>query len=171
MSTEDHGRDASLETIQRELTEFARRSRATATRIHPELPLVSYTLLAHVDARGGCSATELAAHYLLDKSTVSRQVSALERLGLVERRPDPADQRVQVVHCTEAGEEAVVRARESRREAIRARLTDWDTEDLATFAALLRRYNTAPATPPARRPGPAERPAPGSRSPASPESG
>ncbi|MER7035279.1 MarR family transcriptional regulator, partial [Streptomyces albidoflavus] len=81
-------REESLDVIQRELTAFARRARATAARLHPDLPLVSYTLLAHIDYRQGCRATDLAAHYMLDKSTVSRQVAALEKLGLVERHPD-----------------------------------------------------------------------------------
>ncbi|MDV9190149.1 MarR family winged helix-turn-helix transcriptional regulator, partial [Streptomyces sp. SR27] len=86
-----------------DVTAFARRARAAAARVHPELPLVSYTLLAHIEAQRGCRATDLAAHYLLDKSTVSRQVAGLEKLGLVERRPAPDDHRVHVLHPTEAG--------------------------------------------------------------------
>lgn len=103
--TDPRGHDASVDTIQRELTAFARRARATAARLHPELPLVSYTLLAHIDDSQGCRATDLAAHYMLDKSTVSRQLAVLEKLGLVERRPAADDQRVQVLHPTEAGDE------------------------------------------------------------------
>ncbi|MEU0721704.1 MarR family transcriptional regulator [Streptomyces lavendulocolor] len=135
------GRDESVDTIQRELTAFARRARATAARLHPELSLVSYTLLAHIDARQGCRATDLAAHYLLDKSTVSRQVATLEKLGLVERRPDPADHRVQVLHPTEAGTRVLSSTQASRRAAYQERLADWSTEDLDRFAAYLIRYN------------------------------
>ncbi|MGA5166113.1 MULTISPECIES: MarR family winged helix-turn-helix transcriptional regulator [Streptomyces] len=135
------GRDESVDTIQRELTAFARRARATAARLHPELSLVSYTLLAHIDAQQGCRATDLAAHYLLDKSTVSRQVATLEKLGLVERRPDPADHRVQVLHPTEAGTRALSSTQASRRAAYQERLADWSTEDLDRFAAYLIRYN------------------------------
>ncbi|GAA2474656.1 MarR family winged helix-turn-helix transcriptional regulator [Streptomyces gobitricini] len=135
------GRDESVDTIQRELTAFARRARATAARLHPELSLVSYTLLAHIDAQHGCRATDLAAHYLLDKSTVSRQVATLEKLGLVERRPDPADHRVQVLHPTEAGTRVLSATHASRRAAYQERLADWSTEDLDRFAAYLLRYN------------------------------
>ena len=74
-----HTADA-VETIQREMTVFARRARAAAGRMHPELSLVSYTLLGHLEEVGGCRATDLAAHYALDKSTVSRQVAALDAL-------------------------------------------------------------------------------------------
>ncbi|GAA0446541.1 MarR family winged helix-turn-helix transcriptional regulator [Streptomyces sp. NPDC046215] len=134
-------RDESVETIQREMTAFARRARATAARMHPELSLVSFTLLAHLEDQRGCRATDLAAHYLLDKSTVSRQVAALERLGFVERRLDPDDHRVQVLHLTESGAAMLARVGASRREVFRERLADWDEADLARFAGYLLRYN------------------------------
>ncbi|MEC4017396.1 MarR family winged helix-turn-helix transcriptional regulator [Streptomyces sp. H27-D2] len=136
-------RDRSVDTIQRELIAFARRSRAIAARMHPELPLVSYTLLAHLDDRQGCRATDLAAHFMLDKSTVSRQIAALERLGLVERRPAPDDHRVQLLHPTPAGTEVLTQAHASRREVFQERLSDWEAADLHRFAGYLLRYNAA----------------------------
>ncbi|MFC7844903.1 MarR family winged helix-turn-helix transcriptional regulator [Streptomyces sp. NPDC057382] len=126
------------------MTVFARRARAAAGRMHPELSLVSYTLLGHLEESGGCRATDLAAHYALDKSTVSRQVTALERAGLVARRPDPDDQRVQVLHLTEAGQRILAQVTRSRRTAFRERLTGWPAEDLERFADYLVRYNSSP---------------------------
>ncbi|MEU7291935.1 MarR family winged helix-turn-helix transcriptional regulator [Streptomyces exfoliatus] len=134
-------REASVDVIQRELTAFARRARAAAARVHPELPLVSYTLLAHIEEQRGCRATDLAAHYLLDKSTVSRQLAGLEKLGFVERRPAPDDHRVQVLHPTEAGAKVLAAAQTSRLAAYQERLKDWSADDLAGFAAYLLRYN------------------------------
>ncbi|EFL37759.1 MarR family winged helix-turn-helix transcriptional regulator [Streptomyces griseoflavus] len=147
-----------VETIQREMTVFARRARASAGRMHPELSLVSYTLLGHLETSGGCRATDLAAHYALDKSTVSRQVTALERSGLVERRPDPEDHRVQVVMLTSEGRRILARVTESRRAAFGERLADWPEEDLRRFAGYLERYNAwscpRKAPPPQPSPGP-----------------
>ncbi|MEV3971510.1 MarR family winged helix-turn-helix transcriptional regulator [Streptomyces sp. NPDC050698] len=137
-----HTADA-VETIQREMTIFARRARAAAGRMHPELSLVSYTLLGHLEEVGGCRATDLAAHYALDKSTVSRQVGGLERAGLIERRPDAQDHRVQVLHLTGAGRHILAQVTESRRAAFRERLADWPAEDLDRFAAYLVRYNAS----------------------------
>ncbi|MFJ6904316.1 MarR family winged helix-turn-helix transcriptional regulator [Streptomyces griseoluteus] len=137
--------DAAVETIQREMTSFARRARASAGRMHPELSLVSYTLLGHLEERGGCRATDLASHYALDKSTVSRQVGALERAGLIERRLAPEDARVQVLHLTVAGEEILAQVTRSRRAAFRERLADWPEDDLVRFAAYLERYNAGSA--------------------------
>ncbi|MEV0183279.1 MarR family winged helix-turn-helix transcriptional regulator [Streptomyces sp. NPDC050625] len=142
--------ETAVETIQREMTIFARRARASAGRMHPELSLVSYTLLGHLEESGGCRATDLAAHYALDKSTVSRQVAALERAGLIERRTDPEDQRVQVLQLTEAGEEILAQVTQSRRAAFRERLAHWPEEDLIRFAGYLERYNAGP-TPAADR--------------------
>lgn len=133
-----------VETIQREMTVFARRARASAGRLHPELSLVSYTLLGHLEERDGCRATDLAAHYALDKSTVSRQVTALERSGLLERRPDPEDHRVQVLHLTDAGRSILGQVTVSRRAAVGERLAEWSEEDLERFAGYLVRYNGWP---------------------------
>ncbi|MHA5053638.1 MarR family winged helix-turn-helix transcriptional regulator [Streptomyces sp. SD15] len=139
--------EAAVETIHREMTAFARRARASAGRMHPELSLVSYTLLGHLEERDGCRATDLASHYALDKSTVSRQVAALERAGLIERRLAPEDHRVQVLHLTEAGTRILAQVTESRRIAFRERLTDWPEEDLERFAGYLVRYNRASEAP------------------------
>jgi DNA-binding MarR family transcriptional regulator len=135
--------DGAVEIIQREMTVFARRARASAGRMHPELSLVSYTLLGHLEEVGGCRATDLAAHYALDKSTVSRQVAALERAGLIGRRTDPEDHRVQVLYPTAAGTEILAQVTRSRRTAFRERLAGWPEEDLARFASYLLRYNAA----------------------------
>ncbi|MFK4107035.1 MarR family winged helix-turn-helix transcriptional regulator [Streptomyces sp. NPDC019531] len=126
------------------MTVFARRARASAGRLHPELSLVSYTLLGHLEERDGCRATDLAAHYALDKSTVSRQVAALEGAGLIERRTDPDDHRVQVLHLTEAGRNILSQVTMSRRAAVTERLAEWSEEDLARFSGYLVRYNSWP---------------------------
>ncbi|MEV6753273.1 MarR family transcriptional regulator [Streptomyces sp. NPDC051214] len=136
-------RDGSIEIIQREMTAFARRARATAARMHPELSLVSYTLLSHLEYQGGCRATDLAAHYTLDKSTISRQVGALEKAGLVERRLDPTDHRVHVLHLTDRGIEVLAQVTDARRVAFHERLTEWSEPDLEKFAECLLRYNDA----------------------------
>ncbi|MFJ3415262.1 MULTISPECIES: MarR family winged helix-turn-helix transcriptional regulator [unclassified Streptomyces] len=139
--------DQAVETIQREMTAFARRARASAGRLHPELSLVSYTLLSHLEEQSGCRATDLAAHYALDKSTVSRQVAALERADLIERRLDPEDHRVQVLHLTAAGRRILAQVTENRQAAFRERLADWPEEDLTRFAGYLERYNSWPGEP------------------------
>ncbi|MBB5934059.1 DNA-binding MarR family transcriptional regulator [Streptomyces zagrosensis] len=102
----------------------------------------------------GCRATDLAAHYLLHTSTVSRQISALEQLGYVERRTDPGDHRVRVLHLTASGTEALRGVTANRRALMHRRLTTWDAADLDRFAAYLRRYNATGGQPQPHRPHP-----------------
>jgi DNA-binding MarR family transcriptional regulator len=134
-------RAESIDSIQRELTAVARRARSVTAQIHPGLTLVTYTLLDHLHERGGCRGTDLAAHFLLDKSTVSRQISALERLGLVERTADPEDLRGQIIRPSAAGEQLLADVRERRHQAFLSRLADWPDGDLERFASYLTLYN------------------------------
>ncbi|WP_297621800.1 MarR family winged helix-turn-helix transcriptional regulator [Nocardia sp.] len=50
----------------------------------------------------GCLASDLAGHFHLDKSTVSRQVAALEHLGYLTKEIDPADRRNHVLQAIAA---------------------------------------------------------------------
>lgn len=143
-TTSTRTRTDSIDSIQRELTAFSRRARALSSRIHPGLTLVSYAILDHLREVGGCRGTDLASHFLLDKSTVSRQVATLEKLGLVERSPDPEDQRGQIIHPSETGAELLRKAAEQRHQAFLNRLAHWSDDDVAVFADLLERYNTEP---------------------------
>jgi DNA-binding MarR family transcriptional regulator len=70
-------------------------------------------------------------------------VSALESTGLIERRSDPQDQRVQVLHLTPAGTGILARVTASRRVSFHERLAGWPEEDLRRFAGYLLRYNAA----------------------------
>jgi MarR family transcriptional regulator, transcriptional regulator for hemolysin len=51
--------------------------------------------------------TQLAAMIGLDKTTMVVTVDELERLGLAERVPSPADRRARVIKVTDAGRERV----------------------------------------------------------------
>ncbi|MEV4615091.1 MarR family transcriptional regulator [Kitasatospora sp. NPDC049258] len=136
-------RDAALETIQRELTAFARRARHKAAQLHPDLSLVTYSMLDLVNERGTCRGADLASHFMLDKSTVSRQVGALERLGLLAREADPEDQRGQLLRLTDAGTQLLAEAYQQRRRSFTKRFETWSDEDMATFAGYLVRYGEA----------------------------
>ncbi len=137
------GRESSIDTIQRELTAFARRARHKASQLHPDLSLVTYSILDLMNERDGCRAADVASYFMLDKSTVSRQVGALERLGLLVREADPEDQRGQILRPTEAGLALLHEAAEQRRRSFADRFTDWDDQDVARFAGYLARYGAA----------------------------
>lgn len=55
--------------------------------------------------------SELAELALLDKTTMVVTCDHLEKAGLARRTPSPTDRRVRIVRTTEAGDEAVAKAR------------------------------------------------------------
>lgn len=63
------------------------------------------TIGQHI-ADGGSRVTELAALAQVSKPTVVYFINDLERLGYVERVPDPADGRAKLVRMTARGAEA-----------------------------------------------------------------
>ncbi|MFF1274694.1 MarR family winged helix-turn-helix transcriptional regulator [Streptomyces marokkonensis] len=131
--------------LERELTVLLRRARASqgemARAVHPDLEPSAYGLLVRLDECGRQRATELAAYIGVGKATMSRQLRALEELGLVGREPDPADGRAWLVALTEEGHERVRRVREARRARYAGRLADWDPAEVTELARLLNQLN------------------------------
>ncbi|MEU6255013.1 MarR family transcriptional regulator [Streptomyces sp. NPDC047043] len=131
--------------LERELTVLLRRARANqgemAREVHPDLESAAYGLLVRLDECGSQRATELAAYIGVGKATMSRQLRALEDLGLVAREPDPADGRAWLVALTKEGHDRVSRVREARRARYAGRLADWDQREVAELARLLQRLN------------------------------
>jgi DNA-binding MarR family transcriptional regulator len=71
-------------------------------RGYPGVTLRHIDLLPHLDA-DGTRSTVLARRAGMTKQGMGKLVAELEAQGLVERVPDPADGRAQLVRFTEAG--------------------------------------------------------------------
>jgi DNA-binding MarR family transcriptional regulator len=139
------GVDQEFLSLERELTVFLRRARANqaemAREVHPDLESSAYGLLVRLGECGRQRATDLAAYIGVGKATMSRQLRALEELGLVAREPDPADGRAWLVHLTEEGRRRLGRVREARRATYVRRLAHWDRREVAELARLLHELN------------------------------
>ncbi|MFI2644762.1 MarR family winged helix-turn-helix transcriptional regulator [Streptomyces sp. NPDC018610] len=139
------GADRPFLALERELTLLLRRARASqgemAREVHPELESSAYGLLARLDECGGQRATALAAYIGVGKATMSRQLRALEELGLVAREPDPADGRAWLVALTADGRRRVGQVREARRARYVSQLAHWDRREVAELARLLHELN------------------------------
>lgn len=137
--------DRELLDLERELMVFLRRARASsvdmARSVHPDLEPAAYSLLSRLAEVGEQRATELAGYFGVGKATVSRQLAALERLGLVDRAPDPLDGRAFLMHLTEEGRSRVGRVQRARRERYRRRLASLDRVEVTELARLLHRLN------------------------------
>ena len=140
-----------LAEIEHELSLLFRRARSAsmgmARRVHPDLDAAGYALISQIDLgtppdSTGVRASDVAAALGLDKSTVSRGIAQLERIGLIERVPDPDDGRARLLRLTEDGTERYGAIREQRRAEFEAILERWETGDLEQLAKLLHRLNT-----------------------------
>ena len=89
----------------------------------------------------GSRVTELAQLAQVSKPTIVYFVNDLERLGYVERVPDPDDGRAKLIRLTERG----VRAQEAAREIVAQIEHDWSLvlgrRDFATLRGLLQRLH------------------------------
>ncbi|MER6086087.1 MarR family winged helix-turn-helix transcriptional regulator [Streptomyces sp. NPDC013157] len=139
------GADQEFLALERELTVLLRRARASqgemAREVHPDLESAAYGLLVRLDECGGQRATELAAYVGVGKATMSRQLRALEELGLIAREPDPADGRAWLVALTDEGRRRVGTVREARRGRYVRQLAHWDRTEVAELARLLSQLN------------------------------
>jgi len=89
---------------------------------------------------GPLRASALAENVQSDPSTISRQVAALVRDGLLERRADPVDGRASLLVTTPKGDAAHREQIGMRTKHFARMLADWDERDVRQFTALLRRF-------------------------------
>lgn len=138
--------------VEYELVRLLRRSRVRGmqlvTQVHPGLDYASYLLLVAIGEttvpdRAGVRGSELADSFGVHKSTISRGLSTLEGLGLVERVPDPTDGRARLVALSADAAVKMEQVRKQRHERLATAIESWDGDDLGVLARLLERLNTA----------------------------
>jgi DNA-binding MarR family transcriptional regulator len=105
-----------------------------------DLDRALFPVLARVERRGPLGIKELAELCGRDYTTISRQVTTLEGLGLVARQVNRNDARVKEAVITDKGR-AMTRALDRAREKIlTSLLAEWDKHELAELARLLRKF-------------------------------
>ncbi|WP_461011242.1 MarR family winged helix-turn-helix transcriptional regulator [Streptomyces capparidis] len=134
-----------MDALERELSVLLRRARANmaemARELHPDLEPGAYGLLMRLEGAGPQRATELASFFGVGKATMSRQLRALEGLGLVAREPDPADGRAYLLTLTDEGRRRFTGVRTARRARYLEMMAAWDRAEVAELARLLHRLN------------------------------
>jgi DNA-binding MarR family transcriptional regulator len=136
---------AAIETLEIQLSLLWRRARVvshTLTRsVHPELEPAAYGLLAVLMHQGSMRLTDLAKCIGVGKPSVSRQISFLEGVGLVQKQADPRDGRAQIIELTPQGLAKMRSVHVGRQEAFHKLLQNWDTAELTTLATLIAKLN------------------------------
>ncbi|TAM85793.1 MAG: MarR family transcriptional regulator [Jatrophihabitans sp.] len=119
---------------------FARqRAKVLAEAAH-DVEWSSQLLLKVLANEGAMRASQLAEHAHIDPSTASRQVAALVKEGMVERRADPEDGRACLLAITDKAGDVLRRHDEIRDEYFTRMLSGWSERDLRRFATLLSRF-------------------------------
>ncbi|ALE75471.1 Transcriptional regulator, MarR family [Pseudonocardia sp. Ae168_Ps1] len=130
------------DTVVRELFMLVRQVKRSAERHRPDMivDMAGYHVLAHLHFGGPQRATEIAAAFHSDPSTISRQVSALVKAGLVERRADPGDGRASLLAANDEGVRVIETERRRRAHVIAEVLGGWDPADRVALTTLLDRF-------------------------------
>jgi DNA-binding MarR family transcriptional regulator len=102
----------------------------------------AYVLLSRIQVDGPLSIGELSEAFGLDVSTVNRQTAAAVKSGLLRRIPDPGGGLARKFALTDEGNETLDHQRERLRASLDSVMEEWSDDDIAAFAAFLRRFNT-----------------------------
>lgn len=115
-------------------------ARNTAPRLEDDVDVdvTAYPVLFVVAGAGTVRISDIATTLHNDVSTVSRQVSALVAVELLEKSADPNDGRASVVSLTERGRDALDRIQASRAAWFQGLLSDWQSPETAAFVDRLR---------------------------------
>lgn len=132
---------AVLETLEQEMARLVRVLEAVQRRRNYPLERAQYLLLLHLEAAGPQPVRSLAEHLLLDDSTVTRQVAAMEQAGLVRREPNPSDGRSSLIEATAEGIDLMAQMRDMRLGRVAILFEGWDEADKADLARLLTALN------------------------------
>jgi DNA-binding MarR family transcriptional regulator len=136
-----------LGDLEHEVSVMVRRIRRVihdrARAVHPDLAPASYLMLTYVAEKGPLRASEMVQEFDIDKGAISRQVTHLTDLGLLDRVIDPDDGRAMLVSLSEEGRRRLVEVAQQRRRWLDEQLGDWSDAELSGFVGALGRYNQA----------------------------
>lgn len=110
-----------------------RHKRAASTEHH--LSERDSPLLSHLNVLAPISHGDLARHLGVRPSTLSAAINKLERLGYVDRRPEPKDRRVVLLWLTQKGAEARSATSVLDQDRVAAILSRLTKKDKATALA------------------------------------
>lgn len=99
-----------------------------------------FPLLVMIERLGPIGVVDLADRVGRDYTTVSRQVTKLDSLGLVERQGNPNDGRVREAIVTPKGKTMTDAVDDARERFGRAIFAAWDEQDIEHLVRLMRKF-------------------------------
>lgn len=131
-----------ISELEYELASLARTLEALNRRRNYPLERAHYLLLLHL-RDGPLSVGALAERLLLDNSTVTRQLDAMKKKGLISKVANPDDGRSQLVVSTPAGAAMADDMQVLRTQRLQQTLADWSAEERDTLKRLTQRLTRA----------------------------
>lgn len=113
----------------------------TAARFDSTLQPAAFLIVRWLFSFGPTSATVLAESTAMDRSSVSRLVNQLKRLGYVKSKTSPDDRRGVLLSLTEIGRQKTVDALKEKESMFYEHISKWDDHKLEKFIELLRDFN------------------------------
>jgi len=99
-----------------------------------------FPLLARIGRYGPIGVVELADRTGRDHTTISRQMTKLEELELIERKASDRDRRVREAAVSKKGRDMIAVLNAARERLANRILVDWTDADLDQLRGLLRRF-------------------------------
>ena len=135
------GADNDAAVVERELMFLNRTLEALQRKHRYPLERAEFIILRTLSEGGAATIGQLAKVLLLDDSTMTRQVAALEGKGLVKRTPNLADRRAGMLAVTPRGGALMQDMLALRRDRVGRYLADWQPSEREAFGRLLGRLN------------------------------
>ena len=95
--------------------------------------------LAIADRLGGVRQAELAAAMSIEPMTLVNHLDRLEKLDLIQRKPDPHDRRIKLVYLTEKAKPKLSQIRQLFEETRKAAMHNFSETELTSFQFLVKR--------------------------------
>ena len=104
-----------------------------------DLTLAQHEILVAIWQSPDITQQQLAEKLLVVKSNISALVAKLERSGLLERTPDPSDNRNKQLTLSPEGEDLVIRSLEIQNQVIERMVSTVDNKDLMYIERIMKR--------------------------------
>ncbi|AZF36927.1 MULTISPECIES: MarR family winged helix-turn-helix transcriptional regulator [unclassified Pseudomonas] len=102
-----------------------------------------FRLLVVIERVGPIGVVDLAGRLGRDYTTISRQVSKLERMELVIRHENSEDRRMREAVVSEKGKAVTDKIDQARERLAREIFQDWAAEDITSLVRLMRQFAQA----------------------------
>lgn len=137
---ESRGRHSDSAAVLRSLVAITRRGLVDARAEEPSLSITDQSIVMAIADDPGIRSTDIARMFRLNRSTVSRQLSTLVSLGLVQETPSSSG-RGRPLELTAEGEEAFRNTLRSLQGVIDVHLAQWTDDEVQRFAHDLQRFD------------------------------